>query len=293
MKKGWIIYNGNLANRPVFTSHVKWFIDTAKEHNILLEAKKNTDILYTLSNDVTTNSFKEYKPDFVIFFDKDVRLAQSLENLGVKVFNTSRAIEICDDKTLMHIVLAKNNIRTPRTILCPKAFRTFTESELGFLKDVASQLSLPLVIKEAFGSAGNEVYLIHTKEELIRKTIDLSPSPILFQEYIQESKGKDIRVYIVGGEFVGAVMRSNTNDWRANAPSGCTMTSYTPSEEEILLAQKACKAIGLDFAGVDILFGKDGPIVCEVNSNAHMQRFYEFTGIDVVRKIVEYVLLKV
>jgi ribosomal protein S6--L-glutamate ligase/gamma-F420-2:alpha-L-glutamate ligase len=132
--------------------------------------------------------------------------------------------------------------------------------------------------------------LIQDQEELQNKIIDLSPKPILFQKYIQESKGRDIRLCIVGGEFVGAVMRTNNHDFRANVSNGGMMTTYTPTTEEINIAKKACDAIGLDFAGVDILFGNNGPLICEINSNAHMKSFYDATGIDVVKKIFEYII---
>lgn len=289
MKKGWIIYNINFEDSEKFYDHITWFIDEAKKQNIVLEAKNNTDILFTLSNTFITSSTLENKPDFIIFFDKDIRLAQSLENIGIRVFNTSNAIEICDDKTLTHIVLTKNNIKTPRTIICPKSFRKLNENEIGFLEHVTKELSFPLVMKEAFGSFGKEVYLINNKDELRNKTLQSSDKPILFQEYVQESRGRDIRLHIVGGEFIGAVVRTNQKDFRANASNGGVMSAYIPTLQEITIAQITCKAIGLDFAGIDILFGKDGPLICEVNSNAHMKNFYMATGINVVKKIISYI----
>ncbi len=125
---------------------------------------------------------------------------------------------------------------------------------------------------------------------MLAKTLELSFKQILFQEYIKESAGKDIRIHIVGGKFVGAVMRTNAQDFRANATNGGIMTMYIPTIEEITLAKNACLAIGLDFAGVDILFGKSGPLICEINSNAHMKNFFNATGVDVVKKIFEHIL---
>ena len=144
-------------------------------------------------------------------------------------------------------------------------------------------------MKEAFGSFGKEVYLINNKDELRNKTLQSSDKPILFQEYVQESRGRDIRLHIVGGEFIGAVVRTNQKDFRANASNGGVMSAYIPTLQEITIAQITCKAIGLDFAGIDILFGKDGPLICEVNSNAHMKNFYMATGINVVKKIISYI----
>lgn len=289
MKYGWIIYNKDFENNKKFREHVDWFVDTAKHFSIILEAKSNTDILFTLSDSVESKQTLVKKPKFVLFFDKDIRLAQLLEAIGIKVFNNSKAIEICDDKTLTQIVLSKNGIKTPKTIVCPKSFFGFKQEDLSFLDEISLQLSLPLILKEGLGSFGNEVYLINDNNELLNKVLELTNKSILFQEYIKESCGRDIRMYIVGGEFVGAVMRSNTKDFRANASNGGVMYTYIPNEQEIEIAKKACLSIGLDFAGVDILFGKEGPIICEVNSNAHMKNFYNVTGVDVVKKIFEYI----
>jgi len=83
---------------------------------------------------------------------------------------------------------------------------------------------------------------------------------------------------------------SADGDFRANVTRGGSMRSHEPSDEEKELAIRSVKALGLDFAGVDILFGEDGPVVCEVNSNAHMKNIYDCTGIDVSDFIIRYVI---
>lgn len=283
MKKGIIIYNSDFNDNVKFTDHVEWFKEEANKLDIFLEAKTNIEVTLSL------NEIKNNKPDFIIFFDKDIRLAQTLENTEIRLFNCSSSIEICDDKTLTQIYLEKNNIKTPKTIICPKTFFGFKKEDLSFLTEVSEQLKFPLVLKEAFGSFGKEVYLIKNINELENKVLELTPKSILFQEYIKESYGRDIRMYIVGDKFVGAVMRINKNDFRANATNGGVMELYSPAKQEIQIALDSCKSLGLDFAGVDILFGKDGPLICEVNSNAHMKNFYQATGINVVKSILEHI----
>ena len=281
--KGLIIYNQDFKDNAKFTEHIVWFQKEASNLGIILEKNTNTEILSSL------DLIDERYYDFVLFFDKDIRLAQILENKGLRLFNSSKAIEICDDKTLTQIVLEKSNIETPKTIICPKTFFGFKKEDLSFLDLASSQLSFPLVLKEAFGSFGKEVYLINTQKELEEKVLSLKEKPLLFQEYIKESRGKDIRMHIVGGEFVGAVMRENKEDFRANVTNGGKMFSYKPTQKEIEIGIKACKAIGLDFAGVDILFGKNGPLICEINSNAHMKNFYDITKINIVKEILLYI----
>ena len=67
------------------------------------------------------------------------------------------------------------------------------------------------------------------------------------------------------------------------------MENYTPTEAECALAIRATELLGLDFAGVDVLFGKDGPILCEVNSNAHFKTTLECTGVNMAVEIMRYI----
>ena len=83
--------------------------------------------------------------------------------------------------------------------------------------------------------------------------------------------------------------RSTDGDFRSNLTLGGTMESYTPTEEEAALAIRATEVLGLEFAGVDILFGKDGPILCEVNSNAHFKTTLECTGVNMALEIMRHI----
>ncbi len=92
---------------------------------------------------------------------------------------------------------------------------------------------------------------------------------------------------------MAAMLRENRNDFRANITNGGTATDYTaavtPAQAE--MAVEACRALGLDFAGVDILFGPgEEPVLCEVNSNAHFKNLYDCTGVNAAEAILEYIV---
>lgn len=225
--------------------------------------------------------------DFVIFWDKDIMLAKQLESRGMRLFNSSEAIEICDNKALTYIAL-KGRIPMPKTIVCPMTYRNIGYTRTDFVKKSTEILGLPVVIKECYGSFGEQVYLAETEEqaeEIVKNTAE----PLIFQEYIKESSGRDIRLNVTGGRVVASMLRYNSNDFRANITNGGSMEKYTPTEEETAVAQKACKEIGLDFGGVDILFSERGPLLCEVNSNAHFRNIYDCTGINAADSICEYI----
>ncbi len=275
---GWLVVNGFLHSDK-FNEIYNW-LKTA------LEKKGHTIDVYTnieLSNITEITN----KPDFVLFWDKDIPLAKRLEKMGLKLFNSALAIENCDNKALTYIEL-KGIVNMPKTIVAPMTYRNIGYNNTDFVKNAIDKLGLPIVIKECYGSFGQQVYLAESYEKAI-EIVTNTNEPLIFQEFIAESKGKDIRINMVGNQAVASMLRYNNNDFRANITNGGSMKNYTPTEEEIAVAQKVCKALNLDFGGVDILFGKNGPIVCEVNSNAHFKNIFDCTGVNVADYIGEYI----
>ena len=83
---------------------------------------------------------------------------------------------------------------------------------------------------------------------------------------------------------------SDQGDFRANLSIGGKMQKYQPTPEQCELALRCCRVIGLDFAGVDLLFGDDDkPIVCEINSNAHFKNIFDCTGVNAAVEIITYI----
>ncbi|GAE94442.1 ribosomal protein S6 glutaminyl transferase [Gracilibacillus boraciitolerans JCM 21714] len=150
-KKGWIIYNGNL-NSDKFTEQVDWLMRTASSFGFDMKAIKNNEILVTIENSTTTLTGVEELPDFVFFWDKDLFLARQLEKMGIRLFNSAKAIEICDDKALTYQHLADQQINMPKTIIAPKIFVELQDS--SHLQMIKQALGFPLIIKEVFGSFG-------------------------------------------------------------------------------------------------------------------------------------------
>lgn len=182
------------------------------------------------------------------------------------------------------------NLPIPNTIIAPKIFTT-GEIDADTIQLAIEQLGFPMILKEAFGSFGEQVYLLHTKEELQNKVLSIQGKAFMFQEFIASSFGKDMRLHVVGDHVVAAMKRESAEDFRANITAGGIMTAYQPTKREQQLAIAATKAIGADFAGVDLLFGADNqPIVCEINSNAHIHNMYDCTNINVADFIMDYIL---
>ena len=233
------------------------------------------------------------KPDFVLFWDKDIRLAYELERQGLRLFNPAQAIGFCDDKTLTWIRCSQTGLRQPFSIISPKKFHNDGLVDDDLFTVIKDRVGYPCVLKEAFGSFGQQVRLAEDEEELRMLIRECGDRPYLIQEYISSSEGRDLRVQVVGDRVVAAMRRENKEDFRANLTNGGHATDYTDklSEEQKNMAIEACRILGLDFAGVDILFGWDEePVLCEVNSNAHFKNLFDCTGVNVADEIMAHIV---
>lgn len=296
-KYGWLIYNGGLRSSKYMELNTL-YAQAAHKAGIHLELVANNEI-YSLIEDgkqiIKVPGASSMNPEFILFLDKDIRLAKQLEQMGFRLFNSREVIENCDDKVLTFEILAGHDINMPKTLFSPLVFNGTGSGEvdLGFTQIIEQEFNYPLVIKEAFGSFGAQVYLVHNREELMEKQRELHYTPHLYQEFISSSKGRDVRIYVVGNQVVASMYRFSDADFRANVSNGASMEPYTPAPDFCEIAIKATKVLGADFTGVDLLFGPDGePVLCEVNSNAHIKNIYDCTGIDVAEFIFKHILEK-
>lgn len=276
--KGWLVVNGFL-NSNKFNEIYDWLRAAFEKRGHKIDVYTNTELAF--ADEI------KCKPDFVLFWDKDIPLAKRLEKMGLRLFNSSKAIEVCDNKALTYTEL-ENKIPMPETIIAPMTYRNIGYNNTDFVFEAVNKLKLPIVIKECYGSFGQQVCLAESAEEAVN-IVKSTREPLIFQKFIDESRGRDIRINMVGGKAVTAMMRYNNSDFRANITNGGSMLSYMPDDKEIAIAEKVCKILELDFGGVDILFSESGPLVCEVNSNAHFKNIYDCTGVNAADYIAEYI----
>lgn len=291
---GWIIYSGTLKIKKI-EDLVDNLVEVSNKLNIDLIKVKNTEIIpfYNDKGEAEIKVVKDFNnPDFIIFWDKDIYLAKHLENMGYRLFNNSKAIYNCDDKGLMHLALGSKGIKMPKTYLSPMIF--YPENiEDDYLISIFKDLKEDVIIKEAKGSFGMQVYNIKSEEEFINKVRELNirNSRFIIQENIKASFGRDIRVNIVGNKVIGAMLRESKVDFRANISQGAVGKLIILNKEQEDIALKAHKALGLDFSGVDLLFDEnDKPILCEVNSNLNYLSFEEIWGKSFGEEIIKYII---
>ena len=231
--------------------------------------------------------------DFCVYLDKDKYQSQILERAGIKLFNSHNAVRLCDDKAETYIALAGSNVKMPKTIFGALCYNKESVIENEWIDKVIEQLGLPLIVKESYGSMGKGVHLATNRDELIDLTNSLKLKPYIYQQYIGAKKGKDVRVIVIGGKVQCAILRENDCDFRSNVAQGGKATAFSLPEEFIQTAETCATTLGLDYCGVDLLFGDDGlPIVCEVNSNAFIGGIEGATGYNVAGAYAEYIIKK-
>ena len=201
-----------------------------------------------------------------------------LEDRGVRVMNSPRAIERTVDKFWTSALLEQCGLPTPDTIVCEtpeEAVAAFRE-----LGDV--------IVKPLFGSMGLGMVRVSDEEMAFRvfKTIEQIRGVYYLQRAI-EHEGRDIRAFVVGGRVLAAIER-RSDGWRTNLSRGGTARPIELSEAWAGLAVRAAAAVGAEYAGVDLLPARDGTVyVLEVNGIPGWQGLQEATGVDVAAAIVD------
>ncbi|MCQ2417313.1 MAG: RimK family alpha-L-glutamate ligase [Oscillospiraceae bacterium] len=283
---GWLIVN-SYYNPAKFNSLYKVLEESAEKAGLHF-----TKWTSAARPTIIGSQAKEPKPSFVLFWDKDIQLAKAMELSGLRLFNSAEAISLADDKLESMLKLAAAGIPIPDTIPAPTCFPGCKRS-VDSAKQAAKLLGWPLVIKENVGSFGQQVYLAHDEKEAERILTHIGEHHCHFQRFIADSAGKDLRVTVVGGKAICAMERQSPSktEFRSNIGMGGTASAraITPLEEKI--AVDAAKALGLDFAGVDILMGKteNERYVCEVNSNPQLQSTIDTCGINPATNIMWHI----
>ena len=286
--KGFVIMNAYPAGEKFYRQSER-LTKALNELGVQAETIKNGELSVTLTADGRAETGKE-AIDFAVYFDKDKYLGRALENSGVRLFNKMNAIELCDDKALTALALMGKGVRTVETVPAPLCYTPNAVPSEAFLRKVET-LGYPLVAKKSYGSFGAGVQLVKDEKELLETEKEWLYQPHLYQRYVAESAGKDIRVIVIGGKAIAAIQRrAKAGEFRSNIELGGSGEKITLKKEYAEAAERCALALGLDYCGVDLLEAKDGPVVCEVNSNAFFEGLEAATGIDVAAAYAKHIV---
>ncbi len=251
-----------------------------------------TDIVKngTFLSDVTKNEItypKNY--DFIVYLDKDKYLPRMLEKGGLRLFNSAKAVEECDDKMFTCIALAGGGVHIPDTIPAPLCYYADARVPQEFVGGVGRRLGFPLIAKKSYGSWGMDVRLIENERELAAVAEEFRLFPHLYQKRVGKP-GEDYRILVVGGKAIACMKRKNEGDFRSNIEAGGKGEKAVPPDEFFRTAERCARILGLDYCGVDLLDECGVPYVCEVNSNALFNEAERVTGVNVAGAYAEYMI---
>lgn len=229
---------------------------------------------------ITPTALAPLDYDFCIYLDKDKYAAEMLEKNGLRLFDRASTIELCDDKMLTHIALSGMDIPMPDTLPGLLCYTPDAPINASALDAAEKQLGYPMIVKESYGSLGKGVFKADDRAELESIAERVKLKPHLFQKYACSSHGKDMRVIVIGGKPIGAMLRISDGDFRSNIGLGAHAQKCDMPDDVADIASRAATALGADYCGIDFLLG-DRPLLCEVNSNAFFDAFEAVTNINV------------
>lgn len=217
--------------------------------------------------------------------DSDITVLRHLEKMGCRLMNRPQAILNCVNKFWTFQELAGHGVPLPDT-LSYGGHENFAR-----MIDEAEVLEFPLVVKNTRGHRGKAVFLARDKHHLADLVhLIRHEAPYLFQKYVKESHGRDIRVVIVGGRVIGTMLRCSTDGrMQSNCSLGGVGMMCTLSEQGKQLAVQVSNILGMDVCGIDLLMKDDGSFcVCEANANVGFIAFDKACNIDVAATIADY-----
>lgn len=215
-------------------------------------------------------------------------VVRQFQEMDVYCANTAHGIINSRDKLRSLQILSRHNIGIPRT--------TFVRDKKDILPSIERVGGAPVVIKLIEGTQGIGVLLAETVQaaESIIELLQSQKQNILIQKFVAESKGKDIRAFVVGDRVVAAMRRvAQGQEFRSNVHRGGIAEAVELDEVYAATAVRAAQILGLQVAGVDMLEGKNGPQIMEVNSSPGLEGIETCSGLDVAGAVIDFIAAKV
>lgn len=211
-------------------------------------------------------------------------VVRQFEQMDVFTPNTANGISNARDKLRATQILSRHGIGMPAT--------AFVRNRADVRPAIERVGGAPVVIKLLEGTQGIGVILAPQAKvaEAIIETLHSTNQNVLIQQFIAESRGRDIRALVVGDRVVAAMRRTAEGDeFRSNVHRGGTVDAVSLTADYERAAVRSAQIMGLRVAGVDMLEGNDGPLVMEVNSSPGLEGIERATKLDVAGAIIDYI----
>ena len=217
----------------------------------------------------------------VTFFGTSV--VRQFEQMGAYCLNTASSITASRDKLASIQALSRHDIGIAQT--------AFVRSQKDVLRSIQEMGGAPVIIKLLSGTQGIGVILAESNKvaEAIIETLSSVNQNVLVQNFVSESKGRDIRAFVIGDKVVAAMRRTALGqEFRSNVHRGGSTKFIELDPVYEKTAVRAAQILNLNVAGVDMLEGRDGPVIMEVNSSPGLEGIEKASGIDIATEIIHF-----
>jgi ribosomal protein S6--L-glutamate ligase len=248
----------------------------------LVIEKKKPKVLYRGEEITGVNAVIPRIGASVTFYGTAV--VRQFEMMNVFTAVESQALVRSRDKLRSLQILSRAGLGLPKTV-----FTNYSKDVERTLKEVGGA---PVIIKLLEGTQGLGVVLAENKKAAVSviEAFNGLKARVIVQEFIKESRGEDIRAFVVDGHVVGAMVRTaKEGEFRSNLHRGGTARVVELTLEEEIAAIKAANAMKLGIAGVDMLRSERGPLIIEVNSSPGLEGIESATGVDIAGQIIKYI----
>ena len=279
MKKGIFFYPSEIKHAS--NNAFAWLIEEAVKFNIHINIHFFDEVQYCYgaNYNILINGYEIADIDFIVIRGYNDILSMHFELQGIPVINTSASMQLSKNKVLTHQLLSFNHIPTPKTLF------GLHYSYAGLCNEFNQS---QFIVKQLDGSKGENVFLVGSQIDFAN-AINACNHNCLFQEYIETSRGKDVRLWVIGEHVVASVLRYSETSFISNYSQGGSVKSFELDSEIEELAIRSAKLVGLDFAGVDVLFGANGYLVCEVNGNAGFRSISSISDKSIPYHLMEHI----
>ncbi|MCA9174226.1 MAG: RimK family alpha-L-glutamate ligase [Planctomycetales bacterium] len=213
---------------------------------------------------------------------------RQFEQMDVFCTNTSAGVSNSRDKLRSLQILSRHHIGIPKT--------TFVRDKRDVLPAIERVGGAPVIIKLLEGTQGIGVLLAETVKsaEAIIELLQSQKQSVLIQKFVAESKGRDIRAFVVGDRVVAAMRRvAQGQEFRSNVHRGGITEPVVLDDTYCQTAIRAAQIMGLRVAGVDMLESKDGPQIMEINSSPGLEGIERCTQLDIAGVVIDYIAAQV
>jgi ribosomal protein S6--L-glutamate ligase len=248
----------------------------------LVIEKKKPKVLYRGEEITGVNAVIPRIGASVTFYGTAV--VRQFEMMNVFTAVESQALVRSRDKLRSLQILSRAGLGLPKTV-----FTNYSKDVERTLKEVGGA---PVIIKLLEGTQGLGVVLAENKKAAVSviEAFNGLKARVIVQEFIKESRGEDIRAFVVDGHVVGAMVRTaKEGEFRSNLHRGGSAKVIELTPEEEIAAIKAANAMKLGIAGVDMLRSDRGPLIIEVNSSPGLEGIESATGVDIAGQIIKYI----